>query len=130
MHLKKKIPALRQAVSGGKKMRYAAQGLLLAIGGMAAAAACAQPESALLQKAVAGASQPSNKLRSTLPELYGWIKDLERNGIYDRSLPRPYRIALPITQWDNEGAVLKVTYAAMPGSEEKGLVFFINIPLR
>lgn len=98
---------------------------------MAAAAACAQSASASLQQAVSGASEPANnKLRSTLPELYGWVKDLERNGIFDRSLPRPYRIALPITQWGNGGPVLKVTYASMPGNEEKGVVFFINIPLR
>lgn len=111
-------------------MRHAAQGLLLALGMTAAATACAQSTSASLQRAVSGASEPSNKLRSALPELYGWVKDLERNGIFDRSLPRPYRIALPITQWGNGGPVLKVTYASMPGSEEKGVVFFINIPLR
>jgi|GEM_PF-3435214 len=110
-------------------MRFATQWVVLAMGAVAASAGYAQSVPPSMQQAISRSSQPSNYLRATLPGLHEWLKELERNGIVDRSLPRPYRVALPIAQWGNGAASLKITYAAMPGSDARGVVLFINIPL-
>jgi hypothetical protein len=40
-----------------------------------------------------------------------WKKNLEQKGILDRSLPAPYRVALPIANFGDKGPKLMFTYA-------------------
>lgn len=54
-----------------------------------------------------------------------WKKNLERKGIIDRSLPRPYRVALPLASFGDDGPKLMFTYA--PAT--KAPVIFIKIEL-
>lgn len=112
-------------------MKCTAQWLLYIAGLSAIPLAQAQPLSPSMQQAIVTSAEPSTYLRSTLPGMHEWLKELERNGIVDRSLPRPYRIALPIAQWGHGGPSLKITYTALPGrGEDKGILLFVHIPLR
>lgn len=62
---------------------------------------------------------------------HDWIRNLESAGIVNRSLPAPYRLAVPLAEIDNSGTVLSATYAAMPGATGgRGLLLFVRIPLR
>jgi hypothetical protein len=54
-----------------------------------------------------------------------WKKNLEQKGIIDRSLPRPYRVALPLVNFGDKGPKLMFTYS--PAT--KAPVVFIKIEL-
>lgn len=60
-----------------------------------------------------------------------WKMALEKNGILDYSVPRPYRYAIPLTTLGSEDNKLMLTYAtSMPGdSGAKGFLLFAKIPL-
>src|SRR3569833_812021 len=108
-----KMLLVRQSVCGGDRMRFATQWVVLAMGAVAASAGYAQSVPPSMQQAISRSSQPSNYLRTTHPDLHEWLKELERNGIVDRSLPRPKHKTKPNTQRNNGAASLKITYAAM-----------------
>ncbi|MDB5764529.1 MAG: hypothetical protein JWQ21_3524 [Herminiimonas sp.] len=59
-----------------------------------------------------------------------WISHLQKTGFIDRSLPAPYRVAIPLMSFGGDaGPKLKMTYAHnMPGTEGgKGILFFITM---
>jgi hypothetical protein len=69
-------------------------------------------------------------LREYPSVLHQWVADLEKAGIYNRALPTPYRVALPLVTFGNQGPTLMFTYAhTLPGSAGSGgPMLFINIP--
>src|SRR4051812_29337579 len=62
---------------------------------------------------------------------YRWISDLQRAGLIDRSLPRPYRVAVPLMSFGDAGPKIKLTYARnMPGNPgTKGVLLFITMEI-
>lgn len=67
-----------------------------------------------------------SRYSSSLHEL---VYDLERSGYFNRSLPRPYRVAIPLAQFGEQGPKLMITYARTPGGAEGVLVFMtIRMP--
>src|SRR3569833_932549 len=105
-----KMLLVRQSVCGGDRMRFATQWVVMAMGAVAASAGYAQSVPPTMQQAISRSSQPSNYIRATLPGLHEWLNELERIGIVDRSLPRPFRVALPIAQCGNNTTTKKFTY--------------------
>jgi hypothetical protein len=62
---------------------------------------------------------------------YQWVSDLQRAGLIDRSLPRPYRVAVPLMSFGDAGPKVKLTYARnMPGNPgTKGVLLFITMEI-
>ncbi|MES2535915.1 MAG: hypothetical protein V4632_08590 [Pseudomonadota bacterium] len=60
-----------------------------------------------------------------------WKASLERQGFIDRSLPPPYRIAVPLMAFGDNGPKLMFTYAPrMPGTGQRQVfLVFVKIPL-
>jgi hypothetical protein len=60
-----------------------------------------------------------------------WLSDLQRAGFIDRSLPRPYRVAVPLMSFGDAGPKIKLTYARnMPGNPgTKGILLFITMEI-
>jgi hypothetical protein len=60
-----------------------------------------------------------------------WLSDLQRAGFIDRSLPRPYRVAVPLMSFGDTGPKVKLTYARnMPGNPgTKGILLFITMEI-
>jgi hypothetical protein len=70
--------------------------------------------------------------RSHHTVIHEWLADLERAGIFNRSMPTPYRVAIPLMRFGGEnGPILKLTYArTLPGSSGvPGPLLFMQIPL-
>jgi hypothetical protein len=96
--------------------------------------ACAQHEEASGSYSVT----PGTPLMRPIPHreyptiIHQWIGDLERAGIVNRALPAPYRIALPLASFGDNGPTLMFTYArTLPGtSAAAGPLLFINIPVQ
>lgn len=71
--------------------------------------------------------RPPKRHASALHEL---VSDLERSGYVNRSLPRPYRVAVPLVQFGEQGPKLMITYArTLPGAGAQGVLLFLTIPL-
>lgn len=72
-------------------------------------------------------SLPADFSRSS----HRWISDLQRAGFIDRSLPRPYRVAVPLMSFGDAGPKLKLTYTrSMPGNPgTKGVLLFITMKI-
>jgi hypothetical protein len=72
--------------------------------------------------------KPQREYRSVVHE---WVGDMERAGVYNRSLPTPYRVALPLVTLGEGGPTIKLTYArTLPGSAgSSGPLLFVMIPL-
>jgi hypothetical protein len=62
---------------------------------------------------------------------YRWISNLQRAGFIDRSLPKPYRVAVPLMSFGDAGPKVKLTYARnMPGNPgTKGILLFITMEI-
>lgn len=58
-----------------------------------------------------------------------WKMELEKRGLADYSLPRPFRYAIPLTKLGSEDSKLMFTYATrMPGDTgSKGFLLFAKI---
>jgi hypothetical protein len=54
-----------------------------------------------------------------------WKKNLEQKGIIDRSLPAPYRVALPLASFGDKGPKIMFTYAP----STKAPLVFIKLEL-
>jgi hypothetical protein len=97
--------------------------------------ACAQQGSdSRASYARAGADVPLlhlNPPREYASVVHQWIADLEKAGVVNRSLPGPYRIALPLITFGDDGAALKLTYTRnLPGSSGSGgPLLFLHIPM-
>jgi hypothetical protein len=59
-----------------------------------------------------------------------WITGLQKAGFINRSLPKPYRVAVPLLSFGDAGPKLMVTYTHnLPGNTgSKGVLLFITIP--
>jgi hypothetical protein len=88
---------------------------VLSILGFSAAEACCQPESPMLLK-----MQHEN-----------WKASLERQGYIDRSLPAPYRVAIPLMSFGDQGPKVMFTFApTLPGTSQRQVfLLFIKIPI-
>lgn len=60
-----------------------------------------------------------------------WIADLQKAGFINRSLPKPYRVAVPLLSFGDAGPKVMITYTNnMPGNTgSKGVLLFITIPM-
>jgi hypothetical protein len=58
-----------------------------------------------------------------------WIANLQKAGILNRSLPNPFRVAMPLMSFGDAGPKIMLTYAKnMPGNTGgKGLLLFITV---
>lgn len=89
----------------------------------------------------ASSQPPSSLALETAPSYVGgseeyryydrhqWIANLQKAGIVNRSLPNPYRVALPLMSFGDAGPRIMLTYAKnMPGNTGgKGLLLFITV---
>src|ERR1700694_5322111 len=86
-----------------------------------------------LSGAQAESSAPSaNSLSADFSRIsHRWISDLQKAGFIDRSLPKPYRVAVPLISFGDAGPKLKLTYTRRmprnPGT--KGVLLFITMEL-
>lgn len=73
------------------------------------------------------AAPPENKVRTLGQE---WVWELEQAGIYNRRLPRRYRVSLPIAYLGEKDSVVILTYTS-PGTtiRAKRLMLMWHVPL-
>jgi hypothetical protein len=93
-------------------------------------AASARAQTQYTQGAAASSPPLVGPLRHYPTEVHKWLADLEKAGVVNRSLPAPYRVALPLMPIGDTGAKLMLTYAPLPGTDRRGVLLFVNIPLR
>ena len=87
-------------------------------------------------------SQPSASLAAEVAPSYAgsseeyryydrhqWIANLQKSGIVNRSLPKPYRVAMPLMSFGDAGPKIMLTYTKnMPGNTGgQGLLLFITV---
>lgn len=81
------------------------------------------------QAAEAAPSYASGSEEYRYYDRHQWIAHLQKAGIVNRSLPNPYRVAMPLMSFGDTGPKIMLTYAKnMPGNPgEKGLLLFITV---
>jgi hypothetical protein len=85
---------------------------------------------------ILGFSAAEARCQSELPMLLkvqreNWKASLERQGYIDRSLPAPYRVAMPLMSFGDRGPKVMFTYApTLPGTNQRQVfLLFIKIPI-
>ncbi|WP_081801447.1 hypothetical protein [Herminiimonas sp. CN] len=60
-----------------------------------------------------------------------WITNLQKVGVLNRSLPTPYRVAIPLMSFGDANPRIMLTYAKnMPGNiGGRGLMLFITVEI-
>lgn len=87
----------------------------------------AQPgQSITIEQALGTAARPANKTRTLGHE---WAWELEQAGIYNRKLPKQYRVGVPLMHFGESGPKLMATYASPAGNNDRQMMLFMHIPL-
>jgi hypothetical protein len=59
-----------------------------------------------------------------------WLSNMQGMVVFNRSLPAPYRVAVPLMSLGNQGPQVMITYSpGMGNTGQKGLVLFVVVEM-
>jgi archaellum biogenesis protein FlaJ (TadC family) len=78
-----------------------------------------------IEQALGNAARPANKIRTLGHE---WVWELEQAGVYNRKLPKQYRVGVPLMRFGDAGPQLVATYASPAGNNDRKMMLLMHIP--